>query len=204
MANIKSGEDRPCEICGEMYYRSKHFEIRGTKRTCGKSECRTSIMSGENNPFWGKKHDEESRAKIRAGRSANPPKGTGPPKGWKRPPEDREKMRVRMIARWAENRDAMIAALPRGVEHHYHKEPEERRHRKQFSSVQRREWAAEKCIWCGATEKLNLDHIIPIMDGGSNKITNAQTLCHPCNLWKSNFVDKVRYIAGLGEKGGQT
>lgn len=206
MPNVKTGQELPCMICGKMVYRTRAYLARGhRKHTCGAAFCVSESMRGENNPFWGKIHDEETRVRIRAGRRNNPPKGkTGPPKGYRHTPEARAKIKAALQRRWLESRDKMLAALPRGLDHHYHKEPVQRRHRKHFSALQRREWTAEKCLWCGSTERLNLDHIIPIFDGGTNDRCNAQTLCHPCNLWKSNFVDKPRYLAGLGSKGGQT
>jgi 5-methylcytosine-specific restriction endonuclease McrA len=192
-------------ICGQMFYRRRSYVQRGIRKTCGKPECKSAAMSGENNPFWGKVHDEATRIKIRTGRRANPPKKkTGPPKGWRQSPEAREKMAAALRTRWAENRDAMIACLPRGLDHHFRKEPEQRRYRKNFTPLQRSEWTGTKCLWCPATESLTLDHIIPVFDGGENERTNAQTLCHPCNLWKLHYVDKPRYLAGLGSKGGQT
>jgi hypothetical protein len=204
MPNIKSGQEFACMICGKMFYRRRSFIARGIHKTCGASECKSASMSGVNNPFWGKNHDEQTLARMTATRRANPrKKKTGPPKGWRQSPEAREKMSAALTKRWAENRDVMIARLPRGVDHHYHKEPTERRYRKEWTPLQRKEWMDDKCFWCGSTENLNIDHIIPVLDGGLPVRTNAQTLCHPCNLWKANFVDKPRYLAGLGNKEGQ-
>jgi 5-methylcytosine-specific restriction endonuclease McrA len=168
-------------------------------------------MRGRNNPFWGREHTDETREKIRATKAANPTLGrTGPPKGYKHTPEAKAKITAKLRQRWIDQRDKMIATLPRGIDHHYHKEPEERRYRKEFTPLQRRMWTDEKCAWCGATERLNLDHIIPVFDGGQREKWNAQTLCHPCNLWKVKYVDLPRYHARLrGEQasdksGGQT
>jgi len=170
-------------------------------------------MRGKNNPFWGKTHDDATRVRIRAGRRANPPKGkTGPPKGYKHSPEARAAITAALRQRWIDNSDKMIAALPRGIDHHYHKEPEERRYRKEWTPLQRATWTEKQCSWCNSTERLNLDHIIPVFDGGLPERWNAQTLCHPCNLWKVKFVDRPRYIARLrgeqiiidDEQGGQT
>ncbi len=69
------------------------------------------------------------------------------------------------------------------------------RHRRIFTPSQRRNWKDTECKWCGAKTRLTLDHIIPVMDGGLNVKTNAQTLCQPCNLWKCKFVDLPRLVA---------
>lgn len=47
-----------------------------------------------------------------------------------------------------------------------------------------------KCVACGASAKdgaiLHVDHIIPRSKGGKDEIGNYQTLCHKCNIGKSN------------------
>ena len=45
-----------------------------------------------------------------------------------------------------------------------------------------------KCVECGATERLTIDHIVPISKGGSNETENLQTMCEPCNGKKGNKV----------------
>ena len=46
-----------------------------------------------------------------------------------------------------------------------------------------------KCVLCGATgkeEKLEIDHIIPISEGGKTTKSNLRTLCFKCNRGKGN------------------
>jgi hypothetical protein len=46
-----------------------------------------------------------------------------------------------------------------------------------------------KCKECGTTNKegiLHCDHITPISQGGTDELSNLQTLCNKCNLAKSN------------------
>ncbi len=41
------------------------------------------------------------------------------------------------------------------------------------------------CAYCGATDvPLNLDHIVPLARGGSNRVSNLACACIPCNLKK--------------------
>lgn len=41
-----------------------------------------------------------------------------------------------------------------------------------------------RCLLCGATEPLEVDHRIPLARGGTNDLENLQTLCAPCNRRK--------------------
>jgi 5-methylcytosine-specific restriction endonuclease McrA len=43
-----------------------------------------------------------------------------------------------------------------------------------------------KCRCCGSSEKLTIDHIVPLTRGGSNDLDNLQILCRNCNSRKGN------------------
>lgn len=45
-----------------------------------------------------------------------------------------------------------------------------------------------RCVYCGSTEELQLDHIIPFSRGGATNIENLQLLCRSCNIKKSNKI----------------
>ncbi len=45
------------------------------------------------------------------------------------------------------------------------------------------------CQKCGTTEKLTIDHIIPLAEGGSNDLSNLHTLCQSCNSRKGDRRD---------------
>ena len=48
-----------------------------------------------------------------------------------------------------------------------------------------------QCQSCGQTDldKLTIDHIIALAHGGSNDISNLQTLCSTCNQQKKHHFD---------------
>ncbi|MBS0165841.1 MAG: HNH endonuclease [Nitrospira sp.] len=45
-----------------------------------------------------------------------------------------------------------------------------------------------KCVKCGSAEKLEFDHIIPVVKGGSNTERNVQLLCEQCNRAKGSSI----------------
>ena len=49
-----------------------------------------------------------------------------------------------------------------------------------------------QCQSCGKTDRetqLTIDHIIPLALGGTNDISNLQTLCNTCNSQKKHHLD---------------
>jgi 5-methylcytosine-specific restriction endonuclease McrA len=50
-----------------------------------------------------------------------------------------------------------------------------------------------QCQSCGKNQKqvkLTIDHIIPLAKGGTNDLSNLQTLCLECNQRKKDNLDK--------------
>jgi 5-methylcytosine-specific restriction endonuclease McrA len=43
-----------------------------------------------------------------------------------------------------------------------------------------------RCVYCGATNRLTLDHVVPRSRGGDSVWENVVTSCAPCNLRKGN------------------
>ena len=46
-----------------------------------------------------------------------------------------------------------------------------------------------RCLYCETSDDLSIDHIFPVCLGGTNALTNLQTLCRPCNSRKKDRVD---------------
>lgn len=49
-----------------------------------------------------------------------------------------------------------------------------------------------RCLCCGATEDLTIDHIIPLSRGGANSFENCQVLCRSCNSRKRTKIIDYR------------
>ena len=43
-----------------------------------------------------------------------------------------------------------------------------------------------ECVYCGSSQHLTIDHIIPKSRGGKNSWSNLVTCCSPCNLKKGD------------------
>jgi 5-methylcytosine-specific restriction endonuclease McrA len=51
-------------------------------------------------------------------------------------------------------------------------------------------WRRDKgqCVQCGSRERLEFDHVIPVISGGSSTERNVQLLCESCNRSKGATV----------------
>jgi Holliday junction resolvasome RuvABC ATP-dependent DNA helicase subunit len=58
------------------------------------------------------------------------------------------------------------------------------------SEVRREVWRRDsgKCVKCGSRERLEFDHIIPVIKGGSNTARNIELLCEICNRTKAALI----------------
>ena len=50
------------------------------------------------------------------------------------------------------------------------------------------------CLFCGASDEIEADHIIPIIKGGRHSEGNLQPLCMPCNRSKNSKL-QIEFIA---------
>jgi 5-methylcytosine-specific restriction endonuclease McrA len=49
-----------------------------------------------------------------------------------------------------------------------------------------------RCLRCGVTEGLSVDHVIPLSCGGVNTVENLQPLCRECNSLKGSEIRDYR------------
>lgn len=42
------------------------------------------------------------------------------------------------------------------------------------------------CVYCGATEQITIDHVVPLSRGGKHEAENLAPACLPCNCSKNN------------------
>ena len=197
----KTGQFFECPVCGETFYRTPGQVKAGSTKTCSK-KCLGISVKGAGNPFWGRSHSDATKKAVSESRKGKCI-GNKNAHGYRHTDEAKKKIAAASLKMWSEDRDKIIASMPRGEKSRFHKPPELRRYRKEFTPRERREWTDNVCAYCGSTEFLELDHIIPVFDGGINERSNAQTLCRGCNLWKTKFVDLPRYHARLALQGGR-
>lgn len=74
--------------------------------------------------------------------------------------------------------------------------------RRSLGTINKKEWLEKlesfggKCVNCGSSEKITIDHIIPVSKGGTNDTNNLQPLCSHCNSSKGTKIkdeEKVRH-----------
>jgi 5-methylcytosine-specific restriction endonuclease McrA len=53
-----------------------------------------------------------------------------------------------------------------------------------------------KCVRCGSTDDLTVDHIIPAAKGGTKQPDNLETLCSVCNEFKGDSLGGKRIRVG--------
>lgn len=59
-----------------------------------------------------------------------------------------------------------------------------------------------KCVYCGATDDLVIDHVIPFVRGGSTDMRNIVTACAACNQSK-NDRDPMEFLCGMQDAAGK-
>jgi 5-methylcytosine-specific restriction endonuclease McrA len=148
--------------------------------------------------FGGRRHSEASKHKIAQNRKGKA-QGNQNAKGYQHTIEARKLISKASKKLWSEQRDKMIASLPNGEDNPMYRG--NNRYLREFTPRQKREWTEKSCLWCGTTEDLQLDHIIPVWMQELRIRENAQTLCRRCNIMKRQFIETPMYHAFQAAKG---
>jgi len=106
---------------------------------------------------------------------------------------------------------AWFAAHPGYIAEKQHVQRARRYQQKKAGGVPRAEWAYIKawygnvCAQCSATERITMDHFIPLILGGKHEWSNVWPLCKACNSRKKDKRPALHYpphVRGmLGEVG---
>ena len=54
------------------------------------------------------------------------------------------------------------------------------------------EFYGKRCLKCGSTKRITIDHVIPLSVGGWHDPINIQPLCHSCNSGKRHRIADYR------------
>jgi len=136
-------------------------------------------------------HPEQTKAANLKWRRAHPEQHHSTYLKWKQNHPERAKASTQ---KWRDNNLEHVKAVYRNwvIEH-----PEQRKNSMRKSHHERRVKLAStpfpkefklasECWICGSTEKLTIDHIVPVSRGGDNSIENLTTLCKSCNSSKGS------------------
>lgn len=180
----RRGENLKCEVCGGDFYRPPSMVAAGKARFCSEAcrlEAHRRKLVDRTGPRPGRKNGEEIACTV-CGETRY-----------------RKKSLLERGIDKTCGKQACISTFSRGLWGLGPQDPvllERPIHQRKmlrptnFTQAQRREWIGTHCVWCGATENLVLDHVIPVCAGGQSVKENAQTLCGPCNNWKAMTMDR--------------
>lgn len=164
--------------CGDLYYWSHHREEHVTK---GRQRYKANAvrLREEGKKRWRDNH-EVMTAQHRAAYYRH-----------------RDKRLDEHRKYYINHRDKILASVYSWQSEHKHlvnqyKKKNGLSRRSAFAgSIDMAAWAKKlkrlggRCQLCGSTERISIDHILPIAKGGSNEIRNLQPLCIPCNCRKN-------------------
>lgn len=151
-----------CPKCGQTKPLDAFYN--DSRRANGKRiYCRECELA-QNREHASRNRDKE-RERTRRWAKANPEKAVQYSLNWQK--RNPDKCRMASASRRAKKRENGVFLI---TEH------------------ERKRLLSSPCAECGSTDKIQIDHIIPISRGGRHSIGNLQSLCASCNMAKSDML----------------
>ena len=203
---------KKCSKCGRKKQPSEFYKEKRNRdgltsacKTCHGLQIKEYASKNaekvrERRKKYANSHKEEARARLRKWRANNPERDNElrlkSVRKWRADKPERSRLLNLMwhhanpekakqsTKNWRANNPEKVRAI---------KKNRAARVRGAKGSITAQEWKSMKefygftCLRCKLQEpeiELTLDHVMPIIMGGSNTIDNAQPLCRTCNGWK--------------------
>lgn len=181
---------KTCSKCGaskpRSAFRSRKGSRDGLHGWC--DPCYRTYYSARMRE-WRRKNPERDAANARRFRENNAEAALGRYTRYRE--QNREKMREYARKRRKENPDLVRESYARWRRAHLAQERDRgyrRRLMHQQASDEVRALVAqlleEPCAYCGSTEQITIDHIVPLSRGGRHEVENLAPACLPCNCSK--------------------
>lgn len=171
---------------------------------------RCKLCNHAKNREWRDKHIEEQRERVRKWQKENPDKI----RAWQKANRDKVIRAVRKwrignpekvcknLLNWIGNNKERWLELGRMGSKNYKARKKGSKGKYTIEEWQElKEFYNHTCLCCGRKEpeiKLEPDHIVPLIDHGSNTIDNIQPLCRSCNAKKNKKTIDYREVNYAG------
>lgn len=196
----KDGRTARCKSCfnadqRRRHHENGHIEMKRRYREANRDKLR--VTGREAMRRWREKNPEAARRIAAKSRKTLRERDPGYHRRWYAANAERERERSRRVMREYRKRDPERAKKVREAYRARH--PELVRQRERENTQRRRalmkrsspETAAfmakmlkEPCAYCGATENITVDHVVPLSRGGRHEISNLAPACLTCNCSK--------------------
>lgn len=173
---MTAGDGKPCKKCGTSeWYKSGHCKY------CKRIYDRR----------WVRDNRDKERARCRKWYRENKEKHWEITRKWR---EKNPKRHAENNLRWERKNRGKRAAAER---RRYARKNENGGDHTASEFRRLCEYYDNRCLKCGQTGKLTADHIVPVVRGGSNDISNIQPLCMRCNQSKGTKIRDYRKKPGM-------
>jgi len=172
---------RNCYRCGIEYpkYRSRpsndgKFRCRPCNIELRSIRYEQSTKGKKTTLKWREQHRDEAKKRAKKWAEENPER------------------RKEIEKKYAKSYKGLAAGLRRSTKHYWldpefqRKKAIARNHRVTPDFITELRKRQPICQLCGTNSSLTVDHMNPVSNGGKAIESNIQSLCGPCNSWKSN------------------